>query len=374
MVRARSMGMVSPNWVSTETGVRFDEAYFADPAHRHAANRVVSAWLVAFNADLRRRVARYDVDFEPVGISGIGGVFDNRGVDVLTVGLPQVFVLVTATFGGKIVYFDQDNPDVEGYPLAGLERAADLVVPDISQAEPVRTYLRQYDELVELHGRSEVELFAGVDATTGMAQWYLHSPLTTAYRLRGEQIFLDMADDPEMASAVLDAALTTCRSLFDTYEARIGVPIRRLPLATCIASLVSPALYRAWEVPRIRQLAERYGEVRIHSCGISSHILEALADVPGIVEMEVGAGTDIARTRALFPDATINYLIDTPKFVHYTSRTAFEEVCDALRASGDGPFVALWPSETGTPLEAIEGVYAAVSEHNQSARRAAGRS
>lgn len=364
--RVKVMGMISPNWVSQETGVKFDESYFMDPGHRRQENGAVSKWLMEFNNTLEQRFGKYNVEWFPIGISGIGGVFDNRSVDVITVGLPQTFVLVTAMFGGEIVYFDSDNPDVKGYPLADIQHPSEIRVPDVANTWPVNVYLKQYDELVEKYGRENVELFADVDAETGMPLWYMHSPLTIAYRLRGEQIFLDMFENPGMAQAVLDVALETVWQLFKLYEQRVEKKIRFLPVAACIASLISPSLYDQWEIPRLRLLIEHFGTARIHSCGRSSHMLKTWSKLPNLGEMELGAGTDIARTREFWPETTINYLIDTPKFVRYTPGQIRQEVQEVIEQSGAGPLVILWPAETGTSLETIEAIYEVVSDHNRS--------
>lgn len=353
--RGRVIGVVSPNWVHTAMGVRFNERYFMDPLYRQAENRQVATWIGTFNAMLQERFARYDVDWEPVGISGIAGMYDPDSLDKITVGLPQPFPVVTAMFGGQIVYFDNDNPDSTGEPLAGVTSAADIRIPDLATTFPISVYLQQYEELVARYGKDKVELLF----------LYLHSPLTIAYRLRGEQLFLDMVDDPDLATCIIEAAHTTSLGVYEMYERLSGRPERLLPIATCIASLISPAIYAKWEIPWLRRQIERHPEALIHSCGPSSHVLELLAELPGIAFMEVGAGTDIARTRALFPDATINYVVDTPKFRNHTPAQVDAEICQVIRDSDGGPLTVIWPAETGTPIDTIEAIYAAVSDYNQ---------
>ena len=175
-----------------------------------------------------------------------------------------------------------------------------------------------------------------------------------------------MVDDPELATAVLEAAHTTSLGVYEMYERIGGQPERVLPIATCIASLISPDVYRKWEIPWLRRQIERHPQALIHSCGRSSHVLDALAELPGIAFMEVGAGTDIARTRALFPEATINYVIDTPKFRNHTPAQVDGEIRQVIRENDGGPLTVIWPAETGTPIETIEAIYAAVSDYNQS--------
>lgn len=354
-LRARVIGVISPNWVHTAMGVKFNERYFMDPEYRQGENHRVAEWIGTFNAMLQARFARYDVDWEPVGISGIAGMYDPEGLGRLTVGLPQPFPVVTAMFGGELVYFDNDNPDSKGVPLAGIGSASEVHIPPFATTFPVSVYLQQYEELASRFGRDRVDL----------SFLYLHSPLTIAYRLRGEQLFLDMVDDPGLATAILEAAHLTSLGVYEMYEEISGRPDRVLPVATCIASLISPEVYRRWEIPWLRRQVERHPQVLIHSCGPSTHVLEPLAELPGIAFMEVGAGTDIGRTRALFPAATINYVIDTPKFRNHTAAQVDAEVRGVIRDNQGGPLTVVWPAETGTPLETIEAIYAAVSDYNQ---------
>jgi hypothetical protein len=353
--RARVIGVVSPNWVHTAMGVRFNERYFMDPLYRQGENRNVATWIGTFNAMLQERFARYDVDWEPIGISGIAGMYDPDSLDKITVGLPQPFPVVTEMYGGRIVYFDNDNPDSTGEPLAGITSATQIRMPDPATTAPVSVYLEQYGELAARYGKEKVELLF----------LYLHSPLTIAYRLRGEQLFLDMVDDPELATGILEAAHTTSLDVYELYERISGRPERLLPIATCIASLISPAIYARWEIPWLQRQIERHPQALIHSCGPSSHVLDLLAELPGIAFMEVGAGTDIARTRALFPEATINYVVDTPKFRNHTPAQVDEEIRGVIRDNAGGPLTIIWPGETGTPIETIEAIYAAISDYNQ---------
>lgn len=354
-LRARVIGVVSPNWVHTAMGVVFDERYFMDPEYRQAENRRVADWIGAFNTDLQTRFARYDVDWEPVGISGIAGMYDPDGLEKITVGLPQPFPVVTEMFGGRIVYFGNDNPDSTGEPLAGITTAAEVRIPDFETTFPVSVYLEQYRDLVSRFGKDKVDL----------SFLYLHSPLTIAYRLRGEQLFLDMVDDPGLATAILEAAHATSLGVYEMYERISGRPERILPIATCIASLISPNVYGKWEIPWLQRQIERHPHALVHSCGPSSHVLDLLAELPGIDFMEVGAGTDIARTRALFPASTINYVVDTPKFRNHTPVQVDAEIRDVIRVNEGGPLTIIWPAETGTPIETIEAIYAAISDYNQ---------
>ena len=238
-MRARVIGVVSPNWVHTAMDVKFNERYFMDPEYRQVENRQVAAWLGTFNTMLQTRFARFDVDWEPVGISGVAGMYDPDGLEKLTVGLPQPFPVVTAMFGGEIVYFDNDNPDSKGEPLAGIGSASEVHIPDFATTFPVSVYVQQYEALAARFGKDKVDL----------SFLYLHSPLTIAYRLRGEQLFLDMVDDPELATAILEAAHATSLGVYEMYERIGGRPERVLPIATCIASLISPDVYRRWEIP-----------------------------------------------------------------------------------------------------------------------------
>jgi uroporphyrinogen-III decarboxylase len=336
-------------------GVRWNEQYFSDPHFRHAENGRIASWLGPFNAALQERVARYNVDWEPAGVSGIIGMYSPEAIARYAVGQPQPFVVVTALFGGDVCYFDSDNPDVAGYPLAAAAEPDDIKIPDVLMTSPMSNYLAQYNELAARVGAENVDMCGFL---------YLHSPMSIGYRLRGEQLFLDMVDRPDMAAAVLDAALETSCAAWDECARRSGPFVPPMRLAADIAPLISPGLYRTWEVPRLQAEIDRYGPALIHSCGRTSNVLEVLAELTSVAVMEVGAGTDIARTRALFPDAAINYVMDTAGLVNAAASDVRKEIADVLVQGGPGRVTAVWAVETGTPLENIEAVYAAVGEYN----------
>lgn len=358
------MGMISPNWVSQAMGARFSERYFMDPEYRLEENARIADWLAEFDQELAARFCYPGVKWYPIGISGIGGVFDNPQAHIVDIGIPQTFILITAMMGGEIVYFDGDNPDVKGYPLADIESPDEIQIPDLEEAWPVGVFLRQYEAMVEKYGREKVHLFAPIEK--GWPLWYLHSPLSVAYRLRGDRLFVDMVEQPALANRILDVALDIGLRLFEIYEEKLRTKILVPPIASCIATLISPRVYEQFEIPRLRKLIDRFGKAKIHSCGPSSHVLHLLGRLPNLVEVELGARTDMALARKLWPEVNLVYLLDTPKFVHQTSDEVRLEVSTVIHEASGGPLVIEWPAETGTPLDTVGAIYETVSEYNQS--------
>ena len=224
--------------------------------------------------------------------------------------------------------------------------------PRPSPSAPTSSSTRR---LVSRYGKDKVDL----------SFLYLHSPLTIAYRLRGEQLFLDMVDDPELATAILEAAHTTSLGVYEMYERIGGRPERVLPIATCIASLISPDVYRKWEIPWLRRQIERHPQALIHSCGPSSHVLDAAGRAPGHRLHGGGRGNRHRPHPGALPGGHHQLRVDTPKFRNHTPAQVDAEIREVIRDNDGGPLTIIWPGETGTPIETIEAIYAAVSDYNQ---------
>jgi hypothetical protein len=63
---------------------------------------------------------------------------------------------------------------------------------------------------------------------------------------------------------------------------------------------VSPALVREFVVPATSGIARVLGPVRFHSCGNSTHLLEAFAGIECLGSLDVGGETSLRRAREVF--------------------------------------------------------------------------
>ena len=166
----------NPSWFHKFCGVDFSEKWHQDPKIRLQAHEKMSA-------EIKRRFPG----------RSIGGVLEEKPPDLLT-GTYGIGV-VDQIFGRALKYFPDRWPVPVGEPLTDAQADA-LVVPDIANNGFFQGLLAQVDE---------------IHALTGSAAGYLNwqGVLNTAFRLRGQEIFVDMVVSPDRARRIFDVVAET---------------------------------------------------------------------------------------------------------------------------------------------------------------------
>jgi hypothetical protein len=333
------------------TGVRFTERYFNDPEYRHQQDIIINQALFSYFSQYWQEYAP-GYATEPNYLVGVG----------------QAFVILAALFGSQVRYYDDFHPDCTPNPLAWVTDTDQLRVPDIANTWPMSQYLDQFADLVAKYGRDRVT-FLGFEAqaifTTALRGLGMHSPLTTAYKLRGEQLFLDMVDRPELTQRLFAVIRDTYCQICDLLIEIAGHKHDVIFFGACFSSLVSEPVWRAWEMPAIVEIAERYNaRILLHSCGRSTHILKPLSELPYLLELHLGDVTDLAEARRLMPE--IGFYI-VPDSVGW-ARNPVEQTCRSVEAmmtaAASGPLAFQFVMEKGLSPQTIQAVVETVQNYN----------
>ena len=264
----------TPRWFHDSLGVDFSERWHADPAHRRDA-------ISAMAHELRRRFPRH----------GIGGVADaDHPVDLLTGAFGAS--AVPAIYGVPIRYAADLWPACEPEHLTA-EQTERLEPPDLDVNPFFRDLMAQAEWIAGRVGRIE-----------GYVSW--QGVLNTAYRLRGEAVFTDMAMAPKRAEHLFRCVATTMvdalRRLY-AVQRDSGVDVWHVTVSNCLVNLVSPRQYRDLLLPFDRWIA--WGRpIGIHNCAWTADpYVEHYATIPGVAYIDMGMDSDIAAARDAFPDA-----------------------------------------------------------------------
>jgi hypothetical protein len=304
----------NPSWfVRNVEGVDFSSRWHEDPAYRLEC-------LEKMRAEIRRRFPG----------RSIGGV-DEEGEppDLLT----GVYggALVPALFGASVRFFPDKWPAPEGTPLSDAE--ADALEPaDVENLPLFERLSEQLDRIERLTG-----------SVRGFLNW--QGVLNTAFRLRGEAIFLDLLEAPDRARHVFECV---ARTMIDGIRAlharqrRSGVDYRFATVSNCTVNMVGPDHYREFLLPRdleIRRCFEGFG---VHNCAWSVDLyLDAYAEIPDLGYIDMGITSDLARARTLFPDARRNVL--------YTSMDLADKSEEEIRRDFERIARDLAPCDVGLP-------------------------
>jgi hypothetical protein len=348
--------MINPylclEFVHEQTGACYDERYFTDPEHRHDQDVVTN-----------QRLQHYFAEHWPE----YAGNF--AGEPGYVVGVAAAYVIVAALFGGQIRYYENFHPDCSSEPLAGVSSPDEIHVPDVANTWPLSEYLPKYHALAARYGRERVTIpgFGGQGVLfpqfSGLG---MHSPLTTAYKLRGMQLFADVYERPALARRIFDAVRDTYYRIFDVLIPLLGLKTDGIFFGACCSSLVSERVWREWELPAIREICEHFGaRAIVHSCGRSTHVLPAICELPSLLELHLGDVTDLALARRLAPEAGIYVVPDSVAWARNPPEQTVASLEAMMAAASSGPLAFQFVMEAGLTPAVIHAAVNAVKDFNR---------
>ena len=270
----------APAWFRQHLDVDFGLRYHNDPAYRREA-------VLRMRAEMGRRFPGL-----ALGQRGAG----DGPIDLLTG--THGTCTVAAIYGVPLIYAPDNWPCSGPSPLSEAELAR-LEPPDLSRNPHIENLLTQLDWIESREGRID-----------GYLNW--QGVLNNAHRLRGEELFIDLVEEPErcrhLFACVCETMIQGIR-LLNARQARRGdhpraAAPRFVTVSNCLVNLVSPEVYRELLLPFDQKLAAVYGCIGIHNCAWNATpYLAAYSRVPGVGYIDMGIDSDLARARHLFPYA-----------------------------------------------------------------------
>ncbi len=280
--------VLHPSWWHAHAGIDFDEDFFYHPARR---------------VECERRMEK--VLYERFGAYGLGA---ERDRDLPLVGPVHnaAGYLLSEMLGCEIRYRADAPPDVVPANRDRLE--VDTEAPFGSPA------FKRFERLCAALKTRFGFLLGDVD-------WA--GVLNLALDLRGQDLFLDMADAPDHVASEFRKLACVAERFAAGIESETGsssiavnrtVRHLRLPVylhSECANTMISAAAYERFLLPLDAAWSERHRPFGIHHCGRDPHRLAAsYAKVPHLDFLDVGWGGDIAAIRALLPRTFLNIRLD----------------------------------------------------------------
>ncbi|HUT28185.1 MAG TPA: hypothetical protein VMX13_00220 [Sedimentisphaerales bacterium] len=294
----------NPSWFHKYCGIDFSERWHKDIDYRLQCHQAMSD-------EVRRRFPGRN----------IGQVNEDKAPDLLT-GLYGTAV-VPVMFGQSIRYFPDKWPAPHGEHLT--DEQADALSPAApDKNELFQDILSQIDKIQQLTG-----------AARGYLNW--QGVPNTAFRLRGEQIFMDLFDTPDRAHHIFECVtLTMINGIKRLHEKQkqTGVDEKFATISNCVVNMISPEHYREHLLPydlRIRAEFEKFG---IHNCAwVVDPYMEAYAIVPKLGYIDMGITSDLKKARQLFPDTRRTVLYTSMDLANKSEaqiRDDFEKIAEEL--------------------------------------------
>lgn len=280
-------GTISKAWMHRALGVAFDYSYYFEPDRRHAIDCQCNEYAADAFAGLRMFYSESNLGRQRYWDPGqvqIGGIQPNMILGML--------------LGAEFLPADDRDADITPACWAGCE-PAELPTPESLLAHDL---VRQFDEQI---ARIQAEREQGLrpippffwDASGRAA---IHGVLTTAQKLCGESVFLDMMTQPSRCRQIMawiaEAYIVLCRHFAQVAD----LPVTDVHVGECSSCMVGPAMVEEFVAPLTSQIGRALGPVRLHSCGPSTHLLKAFRRIENLGSLDLGGMTSLSEARKVF--------------------------------------------------------------------------
>jgi len=329
-----------PDWWHTHYGLDFGPAFHFDPQARVESER-------------RMRQALYD----RFGDLGLGEAQARPRPVVGPVHLAIGFV-VQAMLGCEVRFAPNAAPWVLCAEL-DEDQVWALEVPDLETTSPMRETIAMMDALEAEFGYVEGDIpWDGVQ--------------NVALDLRGQQLFLDYYDRPDMVRHLFDVIARTIVLVAGYVRRRTGtssISLNRIVASidprlnlhsNCSVQMISRRTYEQHLLPFECWLAERLQPYGIHHCGDSlQRVAQAYARVPGLAYVDVGWGSDVAACRRALPDVVFSLRLNPVRLRAQTPAEVRNDVEQLLGAAGplDKAALCCVAMDAATPDENVRAIF-----------------
>jgi len=195
--------------------------------------------------------------------------------------------------------------------------------------------------------------------------------LSTAIKVRGEALFIDFFENPDIAKKTLEVCFETTENLREyvyRYNCENGYPeIDRVQATNCAVALVSPDIYREFIMPYDLRLAQRFtSKFGIHHCGPNmDRFAELYAALPKGIYYDIGYGSDVEKCVELFKTDAFPQLIRGrlgPHILLNSDEAGIESEIKRIINSGVNKVVCVG-ADQNTPDRNIDAYFKSVWKH-----------
>lgn len=332
------LNSVSFGWLHQQGGFTFGERFFMDPQVRFEQERRMHA----FVADRFPDEPIYNIEAHLVQIEG-------RRRPVALVGGLQPNLILGAAVGAKLVFQDDKDPDITPAPLSDCGNLDRLRHINWANCWPVSLFLDRIGHMRETLGPEVAIVPPFFWDTTGRAT--THGLLTTAQKLFGERVFIDMLDNPGFVREAMAWIVDSYIALINLFAKAAGLTVTGLHTGDCSICMVGPDTFVDFVLPELNRFGRAIGPIRLHSCGRSDHLLDAFKLIENVAELNFGTGTSLARIRERFGPMRIDLMPETKMLTAGNAKDIDAWVRRTLDENGGGRLELQCHLDAGQPQE-----------------------
>jgi len=331
---------VSKGWLHNEGGFSFDERYYLDPLNRWRQDRAIDSFLAERFPDH----AFYNMESNLVQL-------EYYQPDQVLVGGIQPNLIVAVCLGAEPAYYPDKDSDILELPLRNLDSVDDLPLPETLLQHP---FVKQFDEQIAALRQERPDLTVIPPFfwdSSGRAT--IHGFITTSQKFYGENIFIDIYQNPEFVQAfhgwITDAYITFIRH----YSELGNLPVTSVHIGECSGTMIGDKHYEEFIVPFVNKIGETLGSIRLHSCGLSDHLLDPISKIENLEVLDTGSNTSLAAIREHFGHKLQIDLAPPVEILLESANKAEVTVWldNVLAENGGGPLTIGYHLEPGYSLE-----------------------
>jgi hypothetical protein len=275
---------VSKGWLHKQGNFIFDTPYYMDPINRHYQDKKIKKFVrgvfgsyPVYNMEANLMQAAYTNENQVL----VGGIQPN--------------LILAILMGAEFISFPDKDADVSGIPLNNITGADDLPVVEKILEQPFISELeKQIDQLQRNHPELQVIPPFFWDSS-GRAT--IHGIITTSLKLIGENVMLMLMIDPGFLHVVHQWITDVYIRLINHFTRLTGFPITSVHVGECSGAMISNGQYEEFIIPYVSHLGKILGPVRLHSCGNSDHILDAITHIDFLEVIDTGSNTSVGKIR-----------------------------------------------------------------------------
>jgi len=275
---------VSKAWLNKEKGFSFGEEYYLNPFFRKKQEEEINLFVKNRFPDVPMYYMEDDLMQAPFV----------RPDQILVGGIqPNMFLAVA--LGAKFRFFPDKDSDIEGYPLKGIQSKDEL--PDINKILS-HPFIKKIEEQIHEIKTKHPELVVIPPFfwdTSGRAT--IHGIITTSFRFIGDDAMMMMLTNPGLMHEIHCWVTDTYIKLIRYFAQLGGMKITSLHVGECSGTMLDVESYREFILPYINKLGTKLAPIRLHSCGMTDHLIEAIAEIKNLYAISTGSGTSVKKIR-----------------------------------------------------------------------------
>ena len=304
----------SPQWWNKQTGMTFDRDFFFHPARRVEDERKMERHL-----------------WNKWGNYGLGAAHNSDRPEVGAVHLASGFLL-SEMMGCRVNYFESAPPLVVCKEIESLDST---LADSAFKSDAFKTFDRMREALKTKFGY-----------VTGDVNW--SGILNLAIDLRGQELFIDMIDEPEETAAFFSSIATMIEKFTDAMQesanstsisvnrtvSRFDAPV--LLHSECSLTMISEDTYRKYLQAYDIAWSKKKTPFGIHYCGKDPHrFAAAFSEIPELDFLDLGWGGDVALLRKHLPKTFLNLRLSPMELARCSPAEVRETILRLVKQSGD---------------------------------------